>query len=444
MRVRDLNGRNVVIWGTGREGRAAAAFLRKGLPSVSLTFIDESDGPGTLDSFPVCRTLDAITAALDKAEVLIKSPGVSLYHLLVQKLKAKDTPVTSLLSLWLAEPRSATVIGITGTKGKSTTAALLTHTLNALGQPAVLAGNIGVPVTEAPADNAAFIVTEVSSYQAADMEGEFALGVLTSLFPEHLNWHKSLEAYYRDKTNLLRHSRILVVNADALPALQSLELAPVKPLLFNDASGFHAKDGTIYEGTKAVGAPANRHLARPYNLSNVNAVLTVLKQLGFDATEALSKMEDFQGLPHRQQELGEKDGILYVDDSISTTPQSAIAALESYVGKPVTLIAGGYDRGIDYRPLTDYITAKNVNAIVCMGPSGDRIFDLLNTAGYANILKAATMEDAVTLARQRTPKDGVILLSPAAPSYGLFRDFEERGKCFATESGFGAQQNARK
>jgi UDP-N-acetylmuramoyl-L-alanine---L-glutamate ligase len=447
VRVSDLGGKNVVIFGLGREGKAAAAFLRTVFPNMPLTFVDEAAASETKEepggNTAIVRKPEAIAAALDKADVVIKSPGVSLYHPLINSAVDKGTPVTSLLNLWLAEPRKATVIGITGTKGKSTTAALLVHVLNALGKKAVLAGNIGVPVTEAPQDDADFIVIEISSYQAADIEGDFPIGVLTSLYPEHLDWHQSLEVYYRDKLNLLRNSRVKIVNAEALETMRQHDLSLGQPVLFNDPSDFHAKDSRIYDKKKLIGALANKHLSRPYNLSNVCAVLAALKQLGFDLSKTLAAMEDFRGLPHRQQELGEKDGVLYVDDSISTMPQSAIAAMESYGGKSVTLIAGGFDRGIDYAPLADYVTAKKIHAVICMGPSGQRIYDLLTKAGGKNVFAADSMQEAVGLAKERTPEGGVVLLSPAAPSYGLFKNFEERGKAFAAESGFAVNPASR-
>ncbi|MDD5586738.1 MAG: UDP-N-acetylmuramoyl-L-alanine--D-glutamate ligase, partial [Alphaproteobacteria bacterium] len=274
-------------------------------------------------------------------------------------------------------------------------------------------------------------------FRSADIEGTFSLGVLTSLYPEHLDWHPALEVYYRDKLNLLRNSRVKIVNGEALETMQHHGLSLEQPVLFSDPSGFHAKGGKIYDKEKLIGALTNKHLSRSYNLSNVCAVLTALQQLGFDPSKALAAMESFRGLPHRQQELGEKDGLLYVDDSISTTPQSAIAAMEAYDGKAVVLIAGGFDRGIDYAPLAAHVTAKKIYAVICMGPSGQRIYNMLSAAGYRHIFSAGSMHEAVALAKAHAPKDGVVLLSPAAPSYGLFKDFEERGKAFAAESGFG-------
>jgi UDP-N-acetylmuramoyl-L-alanine---L-glutamate ligase len=436
MRRTDLKNKNIVIWGVGREGRAAANFIRLRLPEQAFTFVDEDAkadmsflAPGDL---AVCEKTK-IERALAAADVIVKSPGVSLYHPL---LRGKKT--TSLLNLWMAEPHAAQTICVTGTKGKSTTAALLAHTLNALGKRAAFLGNIGVPVTEFSEQKQGYAVIEVSSYQAATLTEKCDIGVLTSLYPEHLDWHEDVQTYYRDKLNLLAHSRVRIINAEAAETAKQNGIVIGDATLFNHPSGFHVKDGRIYDKADNLGAPSNKHLSRTHNLVNICAVLAVLKQAGVDPKDALKKMENFQGLPHRQQELGEKNGVLLVDDSISTTPQSAIAAMEAYAGRPLTILIGGFDRGIDYAPLIDYVRQKNIHAVVCMGDSGKRIYEQLK---MPNAFLCASLQDAVVCAREKTPTGGVILLSPASPSYGMFKDFEERGKVFAELINKG--QNAR-
>ncbi|MFA4994076.1 MAG: UDP-N-acetylmuramoyl-L-alanine--D-glutamate ligase [Bdellovibrionales bacterium] len=426
MRRADLKNKTIVIWGVGREGKAAAGYIRQQLPDQTFTFVDENPQADKAFMDQEDRFFSEkaqIEAALASADVIIKSPGVSVYHPL---LSGKKT--TSLLNLWLAEPPAAQTICITGTKGKSTTSALLFHTLNALGKKAALLGNIGVPVTEYAAQEKGFVLIEVSSYQAATLTETCDVGVVVSLYPEHLDWHNSLQTYYRDKLNLLAHSKTKIIGAKAQATAEQKGIAVKGATLFDYLSGFHVDRGQIYDKTTLLGSLRNTHLSRAHNLVNVCAVLAVLKQLGIDPKDALPKMETFSGLPHRQQELKEKDGILFVDDSISTTPQSAIAAMEVYAGRPITLLVGGFDRGIDYAPLIDYVLKNNVNAVICLGKSGQRIYEQL-TAPKAFL--SASLQEAVALAKEKTPKGGVVLLSPAAPSYGLFKNFEERGRVFA-------------
>jgi UDP-N-acetylmuramoyl-L-alanine---L-glutamate ligase len=439
MRAADLKNKNIVIWGFGNEGKASAGFIRKFLPAQPLIFVDEAEGPEKPGDLPensrMVRGAANIASTLDDADIVVKSPGVSLYHPLIKRLAKKGAPVTSLLNLWLAEPRAGKLIGITGTKGKSTTSALLAHTLKGLGKNTALGGNIGVPVSELPAD-VSYAVIEVSSFQAANLEGVFDAAILTSFFPEHLDWHGTAENYTTDKLRLLTHAKIRIVNQSTLGVVLGHGIAEENLLAFNRPDAMHAKDGKIFDGGQLIGAVENSYLARAHNLSNVCAVLTAIKSFGLDPTAALKATENFKGLPHRQQELGEKKGVLYVNDSIATTPHAAMAALDVYRGRPITLIAGGYDRGVDYASLVARILKDKVHAVICLGASGQRIHDALLQQGGEHIFMAASMKDVIKIAKTETPKGGVVLLSPGAPSFGLFRDFTERGKTFASEAGF--------
>lgn len=392
MNIADLDGKNIVIWGTGREGKAAEAFIRSRLPTAAISFVDEAGG-------------EDISDVVRAADVVVKSPGVSLYHPLL-----KDKNVTSLMNLWFAEGTKAKTICITGTKGKSTTSALLGHILSEMGYVTGVVGNIGVPISEAPT-GAEFLVIETSSYQAANFDGMCDIGVVTSLYQEHLDWHRDVATYQRDKINLLNHARVKIVHPQVLE------------------TGVELPHGTTVCKPVVEKIP-NEYLSRPHNLNNVAVTLEIVRALKLDVKAAIKAMEGFKGLPHRQQELGIKNDILYVDDSIATTPQAAIAAMDVYKGRPLTLIVGGYDRGVDYAPLVDYIHKNRNLLVVGLGPAGRRILQAVPGE------PVGTMTEAVQKAKAATPKGGVILLSPAAPSFGLFRDYVERGEAFAKESGF--------
>lgn len=413
-----LTGRRVAIWGLGKEGREAARLLA----DRPFVFLDDAEsGPDQVDGHSVHRGAAALVDALLQTDVLIKSPGVSLYRPEIAAFQARGGIVTSLLNLWnAARTDRALTLAITGTKGKSTTAALLAHVLAALGRRVVLAGNIGVPVTEIRDPQADTLVLELSSYQTADFSGRCDLALVTSLYPEHLNWHGDEARYYRDKLALLNRAGFRLAHAQVRTAAPDL-LPP--DVVFYDA--FH-------------GPLDNAYLARPHNRANVGGVLAVVNHLGLSREAAFAAMRTFQGLPHRQQELGTRDGILYVDDSISTTPQSAIAAMSVYHPRPITLIAGGFDRGVDLRPLVDALCDRNgAVAVVCLGASGARLFHDLRARDRSAVFLAEDMPEAVGLARHVTPSGGVILLSPAAPSFGLFRDYMARGAAFAQAAGFG-------
>jgi UDP-N-acetylmuramoyl-L-alanine---L-glutamate ligase len=435
MRAADLGTARVAIWGLGREGRAATRFLRAHHPELPLVVLDDAESAahsGEFGNLDYAFGSPAIAQTLGRVDVLVKSPGVSLYRPEIARARERGVAITSLLNLWFAEGLALETVCVTGTKGKSTTASLLAHILARLGRRTALAGNIGVPVADIDQTAADIAVIEVSSYQAADFDGLCDIAVLTSLFPEHLDWHGSLDAYYRDKLNLLRHSRYVIANRTATPA-HGLAQA-----FFGDEAGLHSCGNAVFDSAERIGVVGNRYLARPHNLSNLCAALAVVKRLGLDLAAALAAAEDFRALPHRQQEIGEIDGVLYVDDSISTAPQSTLAALDVYAGREVTLIVGGYDRGIDYRPLVERLAGGAAHAIICLGDSGRRIHDQLRARNpeLAGLAAARSMTEAVATAQRMTGRGGVVLLSPAAPSYGQYRDFAERGRDFVAKAGF--------
>jgi UDP-N-acetylmuramoyl-L-alanine---L-glutamate ligase len=435
MRRTDFGGCRVAIWGLGREGRAAIRFVRAHHPTLPLLLLDDvadAPPPKDIENVECAFGAEAIAAALARIDVLIKSPGVSLYRREIAAARGNGTAITSLLNLWFAENTAIHTIAVTGTKGKSTTASLIAHILSRLGRRVTLAGNIGVPVTEIDQARPDYAVIEISSYQAADFDGICDIAVLTSLFPEHLDWHGSLEIYYRDKLNLLSHSRCAIVDRG------SQRMPGSAKCYFNDADGLHARACGIFDGGTRIGSVRNRYLARSHNSSNTCAALTVAKVLDLDLVEALRATEDFRALPHRQQELGEIDDLLYVDDSISTAPEATIAALNVYAEREITLIVGGYDRGLDYDKLVAKITGGAARTVICLSASGNRVFAALRAvAGNGpEIALVRSMEEAITVAKRTTPPGGVVLLSPAAPSYGCYRDFAERGRDFASKAGF--------
>ncbi len=436
MKLADLIGKSCVIWGTGKEGLSAAAMLAAHTPPIPFSFVAEQDGPDTITigdtDAPVQRTAAGIRQALNSADIIIKSPGVSLYHPDLAPLRVRGVIITSLLNLFLAEHPDIKVILVTGTKGKSTTSTLLAHTLNTLGHPAIVMGNIGTPLGYEPLpDTLSYLILETSSYQAATLSEPVDVAVMTSLYPEHLDWHKSLPAYYRDKANALQMAKRPVIAAEAYQTLRDVAgITLDSPVICNTPVGIHAIGADIYLGPAPIGRLDNAFLARSHNLNNVCTVLAALGTLGLNLKTGLAAMTDFKGLPHRQYELGTKDDILYVDDSISTTPESTIAALEAYAGRPVSLIVGGQDRGIPYDKLVTYAHEHtNIQSILCLGPAGERLHSLMKAKAHP----CPDMDTAVRMAQDslKGQDDAVILLSPAAPSYGMFKDYIDRARAFA-------------
>jgi UDP-N-acetylmuramoyl-L-alanine---L-glutamate ligase len=446
MRAADIRKERVAIWGLGREGRAAIEFLRQRRPGLPLLVLDEAadkqapDGLGNNIEFAFGT--DRIARVLGSIDIIVKSPGVSLYRREIQSARAAGTRITSLLNLWFAERPDLTAICVTGTKGKSTTASLIAHILAKLGRRVALVGNIGIPITRIDSATASIAVIEVSSYQAADFNGLCDIALLTSLYPEHIDWHLSIDNYFRDKINLLNHSRRCLIHRAAADVVERFTAhSPARQDLFADEHRIHCCGTEILDGQTIIGQVRNPYLARAHNRSNLCAALAVAKSLDLDPAAALEAAGEFRGLPHRQQELGESGGILFIDDSISTIPESTLAALAVYAGRDITVILGGHDRGIDYRELVDKTVAGAAKTVICLGNSGERIYSLAlqlasrRDADNCKIYRAQSMEEAVAYARQVTPPGGVVLLSPAAPSYGQYRDYVERGRDFAAKVG---------
>jgi UDP-N-acetylmuramoylalanine--D-glutamate ligase len=327
----------------------------------------------------------------------------------------------------------------------------------------VTGGNIGAALLDLlpglPADPAQgpVVVAEVSSYQAALVVSPPRIAVLTSLFPDHLPWHGGVERYYADKLRLLTAPGTLglVNGADANIARlidgSCPQLAGVttygepgsRVRVGSDAAdarggddderGDAAERVVLVDGAPALGLGASRLPGR-HNRLNVAAAVAVLDALGVRVAALRPRLEaaiaEFAPLPHRLEPVGEVAGVTFVDDSLATSAQAAVAACEAYPGRPLTLLAGGLDRGIDYAPLAAYLTeraAATSLVVVAMGPAGARLATRLS--GVA-VERTDDVADAVRLAAKLTPAGGVALFSPAAPSPTAYGNYEQRSAVF--------------
>lgn len=437
-----LSGRRVAIWGWGREGRSLFRALRSHQPALPIALLNdqplaaterarlEGDGVEVIEG-------QALSSQLTQFDTIIKSPGISAYRDDLQQALRNGVEITSALQLWLEEHPNERTICITGTKGKSTTAAALTHALRHLGASVALGGNIGLPLFDIE-ESASLWVIEVSSYQAWNLRAKPTLAILLNLFPEHMNWHGSVERYFYDKLTLLREvEQLSLINAEDRETRRFIELID-KPRSFVDAAHFHLRDEMIYRADQRW--IDGRCVALPgrHNLVNLCAVLSAIEALGLDSRAAAEALQSFRALPHRLQPVLERAGRLWVDDSISTTPQSAIAAVLSFPRRPITLLLGGQDRGQRWDELAHFLTLGHVRQVILMSESGRAIAAALEmitardpALQSAEVRSVSNLTEAVELAHRIAPQGGVILLSPAAPSYGEFTNFEERGDCFA-------------
>lgn len=415
LRLADLRGRHVAVWGLGVEGQAAVELLPELCSPASVTTVVDGEQPLSL---------------LDEADVVVASPGVSRHRPEAERLRqaGKLTGGTALL---LAERAGAGVVGVTGSKGKSTTTGLLRDLWEALAGPVALGGNLGrAPLRLLRPPVPERVALEVSSFQASDVEVSPEVGVLTALVPDHLDWHGSFAAYVDDKLNLFAHGcRSVVVDA-AVDEAAAGRLGAV--VVANVPAGWHAdaEAAVVRRGRRPVLPLAASPLLGPHNARNLCVALTVLDVLGLEperrAAEVEGALRAFAPLPFRLEAVGWVSGREVVDDSISSNPSAAVAALASFPGRDVAVILGGDDkRSLAYGELAAAVSARSAWTLaVCTGDAGRRLAGLL-PPGRAVV--AGGFDDAVALALDRCPKGGVVLLSPGAPSFDEFTSYRERG-----------------
>jgi UDP-N-acetylmuramoylalanine--D-glutamate ligase len=443
VRFSDLEGARIGVWGAGREIGSFAAQLTRRLPAARI-LAAAFDTPPAEDiastlGLPGPRVLSAAEAAegLAGCEVVVRSPGVPVHRMELEQLRASGVTVTTATALWLAERGGAGVIGVTGTKGKSTTAALLHHLLRASGRSARLAGNIGVPALDLlDEDLAELVVLELSSYQIADLSNGPEVALFTNLYREHTDWHGSEAAYRADKLRLLELPgvRRAVLNArdETLAALRP----PVEVLPYGLPRGWDVEEGQLLHNGVTELTADQLPLPGEHNALNLCGALTALEAIHVELPPLPDALEGFRALPHRLETVRESAGVTWVNDSISTTPESTLAALASFPGRGIILIGGGQDRGQDYTALGQRLAELGAT-IIGVPSTGPRLAAATLAAGApaAEVLQADSLEDALRLARPLARAGDVILLSPGAPSYDNFRNFEERGELFRELAG---------
>lgn len=449
MRWPELETARVAIWGAGREGHAAWQALRQRFPGKPLSWLVRAD-EGASTRAAVDTATEVIAADIDLAtlrtfDVVVKSPGISPYRAPCREALDAGVRMTSGSALWFAARGNAHTLALTGTKGKSTTTALTAHLLRAAGLRVALFGNIGLPLLELldPPHAPDWWVMELSSYQTYDLDAVPEIAVLLNLYPEHLDWHGSVERYYADKLRLFgsaaQRPRVSVLNAEQPPSLVGLP----DTRWFGTRPSFHLDDTHVCLDGRRLIALHELPLPGRHNALNACAALTAVAASGVDAVNVIDALRTFQPLPHRLQSLGMRDGLEWVNDSIATTPHATLAALNHYRERAVSVLLGGHDRGVDWRDFAVAVRAAPPHALILLGANAARIeAALAEHAPRTRRWHVATLDDAVARARMETPPGGVVLLSPGAPSFGMFRDYVERGRTFAALAGFDAERIA--
>lgn len=412
-----LRGKRILILGFGREGRSSLAFIQKFLPHASVGIADKN-----ADAFKnlVVNTENPIATysgedyykAVDYYDIVLKTPGISL--------KDKDvdlSKITSQTDLFLEEFHKQ-IIGVTGTKGKSTTSTLIYHLLKESGRDAFLAGNIGIPIFDIieKINEKSIIVFELSAHQLQFIRRSPHIGILLNVFEEHLDHFGTFEAYRDAKFNIIRKmdERDWAVTNDEFCYRAS-------QLMLHSLNYQYYDFDVQWDELPLKGA---------HNCLNVKAALCAIQAFGIPVAEVIPHLYTFTPLEHRQELVGTFDGVTFYNDSISTIPQAAIAAMQTVPGVKFLLL-GGFDREIDYRPLIEYLVQHPVEHVLYTGKAGKRMHAMLCEAGYKGDTDLFNnLEEAFDIIRKKAAKGDVVLLSPAAASYDQYKNFEERGSKF--------------
>lgn len=400
-------------------------------------------------------------SSLDEYDVIIRSPGISLLKL-PESCLSRTTSGTRIL----VDKHRDRIWAVTGTKGKSTTATLLSHIFKDQGFNFDFGGNIGVPPLDLYDSSSDIILLELSSYQLDGLRISPRVGIFLNLYEEHLDYHGGFSSYVNAKTNIFRFQKssgdMIILPDPGLGLAKGLDATnSMKEGL--GARFYYGQEDEINTGAFLLGdkiilrSDNGRELVSVLfsdiflkgsgNYFNICAVLSALyhgSRLGLfsleiDWEKVSQTIRNFRPLKHRLEEVTTSSQIVFVNDSISTVPESTLQAISAYVGAIDTLILGGFDRGVSFDHLASRLLETDIRAFFFIPPSGRRLREIMEEklklsgkkeSGEMQLVDVSNLEEAVRLAKELTRPGRVCMLSPASPSFPLFRNFEERGELF--------------
>lgn len=440
--IKYLEDKNIVILGFGREGKSMYRFLRKYFPEKQITISDQKDffqyNEYLKKDFNINYIIgDEYLNNLNNFDLIIKSPGISLKNIDKTNILNK---ITSQYELFLEFFDECETIGVTGTKGKSTTSTLINEILKNQKEDVRFLGNIGVPIFDEieSINKNTIVVLELSSHALELARKSPKIAIMLNVFPEHLDYYNSYNDYVIAKYNIAKYQNendYFIYNMDNLDMKNvkfkykendiKVSIEDSKP---EKNKVYLSDDGIYLNDKKLMNTNIKLNLKGKHNLNNIMFALAVSEILELDLKKTIESIKNMKGLEHRLEYVGNIDGIEYYNDSISTVPESTIQGIEA-LKNVNTLIVGGNDRGINLKGLIEYLKKSDVKNIICMSMTGKEIYEGLKD-GRKNVIKVNYLEEAVKIAKQITAKNTICLLSPAASSYDQFKNFEERGDKF--------------
>lgn len=447
--VEYLEDKKILILGFGLEGYSTYNFIRRYLPNQKLYIADSNEKFKEIhtdvieDEYVEILAKDEHFKNLEQFDIIMKTPGISFKNIDTSKFINK---IKSQLELFL-EFINVYTIGVTGTKGKSTTSSLIYSIINEQCEDVHLLGNIGVPLFDEidKLTKKSIVVLELSSHQLEYVDVAPNISIILNVFEEHLDHYISYEHYINAKLNICRYQKEndyflysidndilknyimnmpeIITNIYEISSLKNTKQHANAKLVIKEKNDIVLDENEVlYTDSK------DRKILGNHNFNNIMFAITVAKILNLDLKKAQESIYKFEPLMHRMEYVGEYDGVKYYNDSIATVPQSTISGVET-LENVHTLIIGGKDRGIDYTEFTKFLGNSNIENLICLPDTGWKIADMVVNENMAKFI-VDNMEMAVSIAKQVTTKGGICLLSPAASSYGFFRDFKERGDLF--------------
>jgi len=433
MELNEFQGKKILILGLGKEGQDTLAFLIKYAPAGILAVSDRT----LFDNLP-----DAAKKIINKYkipgyfgknylknlqnyDIIVKSPGIPI-HLPEIEAAYKAGKITSQTKIFFNHCQG-TIIGITGTKGKSTTSSLIYAVLKKSAKKVHLLGNIGQPVLNyLKNDNSEkFYVYELSAHQLYQLDKSPHIAVLTNLYQEHLDYYSDYNEYIQAKANITIHQSkndFFIYNSNIMNCQNIAKITQAKKIAYNEFDW---------------NFPKKLHLIGEFNLENAKIAAIIGKILKIDNKIINNAIANFKPLAHRLEFAGEYRGIKFYNDSLSTIQESAVAAIEGLGDNLQTLIAGGFERHQPFDKLAEKILDSNIKTIILFLPTGKRIWQAIKNVDHKksknlkiNHYFVKTMEEAVNLAFAKTQKGKICLLSAASASFGGFRDYADRGNNF--------------
>lgn len=441
-----LKDKKILILGFGAEGQSTYKTIRKYLKEKQLHIADKKENFNeqfemlSEDTNVISISGEKYLDNLEEYDIIIKSPGISFKDIDTSNIEKK---IKSQLEL-LLEFTDAYTIGITGTKGKSTTSTLIYKVLEEQGKNVLLLGNIGIPVFDYidTITKDMYIVLEISSHQLQYVEKSPNISILLNIYEEHLDHYKSLEEYVNSKLNILKFQNeedYSIYNIDNELINKYLKIENLKSKKYeityentgkksNNANKIYHEEHYIKDekGNILYDTNQERKLLGKHNENNIMFVLAVSEILKLDLPKTVETINKCASLPHRMELVGKYDDIIFYNDSIATIPEATINTIEA-LKNVNTLILGGMDRGVHLEGLIKYLNKSNIENLICMPKTGYYIGNNVTNKNI-NVIYVESMKEAVENAKKVTKKDTICLLSPAAASYGFYKNFKEKGE----------------